>query len=633
MNKKYNKYVITVMSFFNFPYNKKPSFETLVSFGLSFLILLYAFSPFWLGSRFTFQNQTGLLVVITALSTIGCAIILTKRTFTSNHPKTFTQFDVLLSVFLAYLLIQMLFYPINKEYILQLICLASVYFLFRQLPSQSVTILLFLLPISAVFQIVYGYSRLTEPWQGLSDITGGFGNTGIFGGFVAMGFVAAFGLLLLRTQMTRIMQILTRILLFVLLIPLSIQLLFSQSRAGWLAAIVGCIVLLLPLIYHKLMKRNKLIMIVLLLIIGAFLSGSLYHFKKDSADGRVLIWTVSAKMMAEKPITGFGIDGFKKNYLLYQGEYFKNNPDSRFADLADNATSPFNKWLKIGVEQGIIGLLLVFGILFMAFRASVHSPPLRVVLAALMVFACFSYPFEFMAFQVLAVFCLARAPSNSPSGGESGQQYKQRVAESPLRGLGASICVLLIISACGFVIFTSYNRYINIKDWNRAFYAYQPKERVDILQTLYPTLQHNAQFVFSYGNTLYSVERYAEAIPVLEEAKELFPSAHIFMLLGELYEKMGSYPEALEAWQTASYIRPVLFAPHYNMAKLYQKLGESSLSCGEGSGERLAKQKAELILQKRVKINSHRIVRMKKEMEILLESEELPFPQDNSLSY
>jgi tetratricopeptide (TPR) repeat protein len=477
----------------------------------------------------------------------------------------------------------------------------------------------------AVFQIIYTHSRLTEPWQGFSDITGGFGNTGIFGGFVAMGFVAALGLLLSSKQFA------IRIFLCVLLIPISIQLFYTQSRAAWLAAIIGTAVLLLFPVFRKLKKPKVTIAIVFGLIICALLLLiSLYYFKKDSADGRVLIWTVSAKMLTEKPITGFGVDGFQKNYLLRQGEYFKNNPDSTFADLADNSHSTFNEWLKIGVEQGIIGLLFVIGILFMAFRYSAHSPSLWAIMAALFVFSCFSYPFEFMAFKILAVFCLADIQSPVLFGTQITQidtKYFLAKVNLRLHKLGlcrfsiVSICVIalrrtlfrvicvpLIISACGFTIYFSHNYFSGIKEWNRAYYAYSSEEKTDKLQALYPDLKRNAMFVSVYGKALYDNERYSEAIPILEKAKKLFPATQTFILLGDAYEKTGAYSEALDVWQTASYIMPVLFTPHYNMAKLYQKLDDN---------ER-AKQKAELILNKRIKINSPRIVRMKREMEVLM---------------
>jgi hypothetical protein len=59
------------------------------------------------------------------------------------------------------------------------------------------TALFYLLSVLIVVQIIYGYNHLTESWQGLSDITGAFYNTGIFGGLVALGFVIGLGLILL----------------------------------------------------------------------------------------------------------------------------------------------------------------------------------------------------------------------------------------------------------------------------------------------------------------------------------------------------------------------------------------------------------------------------------------------------
>jgi tetratricopeptide (TPR) repeat protein len=210
-----------------------------------------------------------------------------------------------------------------------------------------------------------------------------------------------------------------------------------------------------------------------------------------------------------------------------------------------------------------------------------------------------------VAFQVLGVFCLAVAPSPRF---DSAQRPQERGVKSPLRGLGASICVLAIISACALIINSSYRYYNDIKEWNRAFYTHSQTEKANRFEALYPTLKNNALFVTVYGNILYNTERYEQARPVLEAAITLYPSAQNFIFLGESYEKTGAYSEALSAWETASYIRPVLFAPHYNMAMLYQKLGDN---------ER-AKQKAEMILNKNVKINSPRIERMKQEMRNLM---------------
>jgi uncharacterized membrane protein len=98
--------------------------------------------------------------------------------------------------------------------------------------------LLYFLPVLVTVQIIYGYNYLTEPWQGFADIKGRFYNTGIFGGFVAMGFVTTLSLIFSQKSKKYYID---KILLGIILIPITIQLLYSQSRAAWLAAIAGTI--------------------------------------------------------------------------------------------------------------------------------------------------------------------------------------------------------------------------------------------------------------------------------------------------------------------------------------------------------------------------------------------------------
>lgn len=43
-----------------------------------------------------------------------------------------------------------------------------------------------------------------------------------------------------------------------------------------------------------------------------------YFIRKDSADGRLLIWQCSWEMIKDAPITGYGVGGFKKHYMDYQ---------------------------------------------------------------------------------------------------------------------------------------------------------------------------------------------------------------------------------------------------------------------------------------------------------------------------
>jgi tetratricopeptide (TPR) repeat protein len=90
----------------------------------------------------------------------------------------------------------------------------------------------------------------------------------------------------------------------------------------------------------------------------------------------------------------------------------------------------------------------------------------------------------------------------------------------------------------------------------------------------------------------------------------MFPRTQAFIVLGEAYEKTGGYSQALEAWETASYIKPSLFKPLYNMAKLYFKL----------QNYEQARQKASEILNKKIKIDNPEINQMKREAKDILNS-------------
>ncbi len=66
-----------------------------------------------------------------------------------------------------------------------------------------------------------------------------------------------------------------------------------------------------------------------ILILGIAVSGWLvmyysYKTKQASADGRILIWKVSAGLLAGKPFGGYGYGLFEREYNLAQGQkYFE----------------------------------------------------------------------------------------------------------------------------------------------------------------------------------------------------------------------------------------------------------------------------------------------------------------------
>jgi O-antigen ligase len=118
---------------------------------------------------------------------------------------------------------------------------------------------------------------------------------------------------------------------------IGIAVVLSASRAG----IIALFVVVLFFVFYQFKIKTRFKIIILSFSVVLALSG-LYFMKKDSADGRLLIWRCTYEMVKDKPLFGYGQGGFKANYMNYQAKYFEEHPNSRYAMLADNVNRPFN---------------------------------------------------------------------------------------------------------------------------------------------------------------------------------------------------------------------------------------------------------------------------------------------------
>ena len=113
-----------------------------------------------------------------------------------------------------------------------------------------------------------------------------------------------------------------------------------------------------PKIHCSLGKVFLAVVALLVVSVGAV---RMYQMKRDSADGRLLVWKVSASMIAEHPM-GCGYGLFPKHYNLRQAEYFHEEhgteTERRNASFVYMA---YNDFLEHGVEGGVIGMLFLAG--------------------------------------------------------------------------------------------------------------------------------------------------------------------------------------------------------------------------------------------------------------------------------
>lgn len=143
-----------------------------------------------------------------------------------------------------------------------------------------------------------------------------------------------------------------------------------------------------PKIHSSIGKVFLAVVALLVVSVGAV---RMYQMKRDSADGRLLVWKVSASMIAEHPM-GCGYGLFPKHYNLRQAEYFREEygteTERRNASFVYMA---YNDFLEHGVEGGVIGMLFLMGFYVLIIK----DPPLpskggRCLSAVLYAFAVMS---------------------------------------------------------------------------------------------------------------------------------------------------------------------------------------------------------------------------------------------------
>lgn len=256
----------------------------------------------------------------------------------------------------------------------------------------------------------------------LYRIIGSFGNPGPYAGFLATLLPLALHTAMSNSGNNNLSGKLLAVLAWTDIFLTAVILPAAMSRAAWLAASVGTGIVLTThyqmgsrlwqyILLHR--KRSGLYAVTvcsLLILIGA----GIYLLKKDSADGRLLIWKVTARVISGHPLTGVGHGNFAGAYGQAQAVYFAQGTASPQEEyVAGCPEYAFNEFLQIAAEYGMGGLLLFAAIVIRAFRnACVNSRTgITGSLAAFLTFACFSYPLRIwqsgVLFTILLIVALA----------------------------------------------------------------------------------------------------------------------------------------------------------------------------------------------------------------------------------
>ncbi len=338
----------------------------------------------------------------------------------------------------------------------------------------------------------------------------------------------------------------------------------GMSRSAWLAAGVSCLCVYawhmdwtdkFRLLWQQ--QKQRVVMVVVggfcVLLLAGYL---LFVLKPDSARGRLFMWKITCRAIAEKPLTGYGIHNFAAAYGNAQETYFAAGDYEPWEErVAGSPEYAFNEYLQAAVELGIPLAVCLLVVVVLCLYRGVRKGRYGIcgAILSLMIFSFSSYPLQLPVFIVtfggLLVACL--------SGADRWQWL----------GLAVSVGII-----GGFRLKNDLQVEQACREWMnaRVLYnagAYQSAEKE--YGRLYPLLRDRASFLFEYGHGLHKQQQFSKSNRILKEALQRSCDPMILNVIGKNYQQMGDCLSAEDWFIRSTHRLPGRIYPYYLLAKLY----------------------------------------------------------------
>lgn len=414
----------------------------------------------------------------------------------------------------------------------------------------------------------------------LFRLTGDFYNPGPYSGYLAMVLPVCLWMILqfngYKKGEWRQAEIYLHYLGWISLLAIIVVLPAGMSRTAWIAAAVSCgwVYWVQRIGWEKtkrFIKGHRILTtvssFVILILVAGTLAG-IYVLKKESADGRLLLWKITTQAITKQPWTGTGLGGFPAAYAEAQAEYFSSGKASEIEKLVAGCPEyGFNEFLQIGLEQGVFGLLVFVLLLSYSLFRGVKNRQIGAAggILALMVFSLASYPLQLPEFWVvlvvlMGVICTSVASDTPPTPSREGRKI-------------LSVAMIGCLTfCCGWIFWQQKGYYQGYKKWNTMKMLYNNKAyeaACDGYEELVPLLGHKPELLFETAQCLSKAEHFADANVLLERAMKLSGDPMIHYMAAKNEQAQGNFPEAEQLLLRAINMLPERIYPYYLLTKLY----------------------------------------------------------------
>lgn len=442
------------------------------------------------------------------------------------------------------------------------------------LTGKQTTIWLLLLAVYCGYEIVLGVLQLTGVLSGAFTtfvLTGSFANPAPYSGLMVV-CICAFLPHIIENKLNKAFRI-TLIIESVIACSL---LPAAGSRAAILALLVSLLFMgLANETIRRKIYRNRLLIIagIILLSIGG------YCLKKPSADGRFFIARRSLSIIVSNGVKGEGLANFSRAYGEEKVRYFsklmsEDSDDMKWENIresermnCDNVLFAFNDYLQLGVECGVVAMILFCLICFIAFFCSYRlGNSWSYPFIAMCVFACFSYPL--MITELRCVFVILLSLCIRPLSDDETRKYK-----IILFGLSVLFTILLVNKRDDCI------RYIKSMDKWRELRS-QTKGKVDefviAADSMYNELSDNLDFLVEYGQYLYIKGDFEKSRSILAICTEVIDDPMLYCYMGDNSLLMNDFNAAEKNYKHAFFSHPNRIYPLFGLAGLYHSIGDST---------------------------------------------------------
>lgn len=371
--------------------------------------------------------------------------------------------------------------------------------------------------------------------------------------------------------------------------------LLTKSRTGTICMVMYVVVLVVYVVYRtsKLRKGHLIAYSLIVVISLSFVLVYVTSTKTDSTSGRYFILQQSWEMIKEHPIIGFGTDGFEREYMLRQADYFRNNPSSRYNMLADDMQHPLNEFVYLWVNYGIFAPLLLLVSLTLPLFVYIHKRNTDGMWASLpllsvSLFCLFSYAFYYqISWMAIALSFLPMIST----------MFKK------FRVIMTYLCLTMKTTALILVAYIFVDSYHEYK-WHDAYIMSVRGKHNNALEeysSLYNYFKGNRFFLYSYAMAAFMADDMCKAHSIMKECQQHWNGYNIELLYGDICIYSRRYTEAEFHFRMAHSMCPVRFAPLEGLYKTYDIMGNT---CARDSV-------ANLIETKSVKVFSSDVHRIK----------------------